>query len=69
MPNLFDDRKYCKGNCGTILSDNSYQPHRKYCDACNEVKDYVRCGKSQEKYRTKYLVKDAQRRKERKLNA
>lgn len=31
-----EERKYCQGECGTILSDPSYLPHRKFCNTCNE---------------------------------
>ena len=34
-----EERKYCLDNCKTILNDNSYQSHRKYCDDCNHKKN------------------------------
>jgi len=53
-----EERKYCKGNCGTILWSEQFRPNRKYCDNCNDILAYKRSKTSQVKNYEEYRKRD-----------
>jgi len=57
-----EERKYCQDGCGTILWDLTYQPHRKFCDACNKKRAKSTSRTHYTKNREKYLQQRTEKR-------